>query len=189
MSTSPPPPGDHPDTSDFDETVEHRAPLPPPPSPPPSGGEHSGEWSSQAGHGQQQSQSWGSHGGPYRPAMSPSDERTWAMLAHISGLSFLFGLPVIGPLVVWLIKREQSAFVDTEGKEALNFSLSVLLYLVVGSILGGLLTAITLGLGIIPVALVALIGAAAWLVLTILAAVSASDGRPYRYPLNIRFIK
>ena len=196
MSTLPPPP-DAGDDRSTGGTSTH-AELPPPPA---AGagrddagahGEGPGQWQhQQPGHQQQwgQQQPWGAYGQPYRRPMFPTEERNWAMLAHLSGLSFLVGLPVVGPLVVWLFKRDQSAFVDAEGKEALNFSLSVLLYSVVGGILGAILTVVTLGIGFIAVALVGLVAGIAWLVLTILAAVQASGGQPYRYPLTIRFIR
>lgn len=122
--------------------------------------------------------------------MSASEARNWAMGAHLS--AFL-GPPTallifVGPLVVWLIKREEDAFVAEHAREALNFNLSVFLYLIVGTIATFVLGLVTFGLFLwlaVPVGIVATVG---WAVLTIMAAVAASDGRSYRYPLTIRFV-
>ncbi|MFY0544460.1 DUF4870 domain-containing protein [Brevibacillus sp. H7] len=109
------------------------------------------------------------------------EERLWATIAHLSAFcGFIFPLGnVLGPLIVWLIKREEGPFVDHQGKEALNFGISVALYAVISYILVfvliGVLMLIALGIF--------------WIVVLILAAVRTNDGRPYRYPLSIRFIK
>ncbi|WP_139489852.1 DUF4870 domain-containing protein [Brevibacillus dissolubilis] len=114
--------------------------------------------------------------------MTPSkDERTWAMVAHLvvfSSFIIPFG-NIIGPLVVWLSKREQSAFVDHHGKEALNFAISTMMYAFVSF----LLTIVVIGI----FALIAL--GLFWMTVTIMAALKANDGEVYRYPLTIRFIK
>ena len=109
------------------------------------------------------------------------DDRTWAMLCHLSGLAgyvIPFG-NILGPLIIWLIKRDQSWFVDDQGKEALNFQISWAIYMIVS------LVAILVLVGIVLVAIVAVGG----LVLLIVAAVKANEGIAYRYPLTIRFIK
>ncbi len=127
------------------------------------------------------------------PVVLPgADERQWAMFAHLSALagglltSWLGGLAVfVGPLVIWLMKRETMPFVDDQGKEALNFNLTVAI-VALGLVL---LTVFTLGIGIILTGpLFALLGLA-WLVLTIMAAVRSSEGKPYRYPLALRLIR
>jgi uncharacterized protein len=109
-----------------------------------------------------------------------SDERNWGMAAHLSSLSgFVIPLGnIIGPLVVWLIKREQYPYVDAQGKEAVNFNISILIYGIVSAILILLLVGILLIIAVLI----------AWLVLTIVAAVKAANGEGYRYPLTIRFI-
>ena len=112
------------------------------------------------------------HANPTPPASS--DERTWAMLCHLS--VFVGGF--IGPLVVWLIKKDESALVDDQGKEALNFQLSVLLYTFI---------CIPLAFVIIGIFLAMALGIFN-LVVTIMATVKASQGEYYRYPLCIRFI-
>ena len=109
------------------------------------------------------------------------DDRTWAMLCHLSGLAGYvvpFG-NIFGPLIMWLIKRDQSWFVDDQGKEALNFQISWAIYMIVS------LIAILVLVGIVLVGIVAIGG----LVLLIVAAVKANEGIAYRYPLTIRFIK
>lgn len=114
-----------------------------------------------------------------RPAGVSSDSRTWGMLAHLSALvGLVIGFGFLGPLVVWLIRRDQDPYVDYHGKEALNFNISVLLY----ALVSGLLILVLIG-----VVLLAVVGIG-WLVLTIVAGVRASNGEYYRYPLTIRFV-
>lgn len=176
--------------------------LPPPPddaargggapSDPAGGyGGPSGQWGTAGGNDAAWSQQ--PAGGPpagYRRGLSPSQERTWGMATHLSALVMFLGLPsLLGPLVVWLIKKDESPFVDDQGKESLNFNLSVFLYSILGGILMVVIGIVTLGLGLIVLAPVALVAAIAWLVLTVVAAVRAADGQAYRYPLTIRFIK
>ena len=112
--------------------------------------------------------------GPVVP-LSPSDERLWATLAHVGQILFSF-LP---PLIIWLVFRDRSRFVDQHAKEALNFAITV----VIAYIVGGILTLIVVG---------AFIALAAWvltIVFGIMGAVAANKGQPYRYPISIRFIK
>lgn len=110
------------------------------------------------------------------------DERKWAMFCHLSALSAYIGVPfgsILGPLIVWLLKRDESAFVDQHGREAINFHLSMALYV----ILATLLCVILIGFPILFV-LIALS-----LVSIVIATVRASDGRSYRYPMTIQFMK
>jgi hypothetical protein len=110
------------------------------------------------------------------------DERTWGMLAHIAAFA-LFLVPligsVIGPLIVWLIKRDQSEFVADQGKESLNFNISFL----IASCVCGALVFVFIGI---------LLGVALffyWLAMTIVAGIKASEGVRYRYPFTLRLIK
>jgi uncharacterized Tic20 family protein len=119
---------------------------------------------------------------PVTPAPPTENERTWGMLAHLSALVGLV-LPLIGnilgPLLVWLTKREQSAFIATHAKEALNFNIMVTL----AGVVCGFLALIFIGF---------LLGTAlfiAWLVMTLVAAIRASEGVPYHYPLSLRLVK
>lgn len=119
----------------------------------------------------------------YRPMQHPSglssETRNWAMAAHLSAfLGAWVALAFVGPLVVWAIKREEHPFVAEHAREALNFNLTLLIYLIVAGILAFVLIGIPLLIAI----------GIAWLVLTIIAAVRAANGESYRYPLTIRFV-
>jgi uncharacterized Tic20 family protein len=106
---------------------------------------------------------------------------TFAMLCHLGALiGYLipFG-NIVGPLVFWLIKKDQYAFVDDQGKEALNFQITVS----IAAIISAILTLVMIGFILL---LVVAIGS---LVLVIMAAVAASSGKAYRYPLCLRLIK
>ena len=106
--------------------------------------------------------------------------RMWGMLCHLSALAGLvipFG-NVLGPLIVWLTKKNDFPFVDDQGKESLNFQISLTIYVAVAAMLALLLIGIPL--------LIALgIGG---LILTVIGAVTANDGKAYRYPMTIRFL-
>jgi uncharacterized Tic20 family protein len=120
------------------------------------------------------------------PGEVSADSRNWAVIAHLSGIAaMLIALAFLGPLVVYLIKKDTDPFVRDQAAEALNFQLSWLLYGIVGGIVLVLLIVVVIGLVLIPVAIAA---AVAWFVLMIVAAVKASHGERYRYPLTIRFI-
>jgi uncharacterized Tic20 family protein len=115
------------------------------------------------------------------PAVPTQDERTWGMLAHLAAFAgFLvpFG-NVFAPLVVWLMKREQSEFVADQGKEALNFNITVL----IGAALCGVLVFVFIGI-LLGVALFVF-----WLALTIIAGIKAGEGHRYRYPFALRLVK
>lgn len=119
---------------------------------------------------------------PPPPSGSPSaEEKQWALFAHLSslvGVIIPFG-SVLGPLVIWLIKKDTLPFVDDQGKEALNFNITVAIAFVISAILM---------LVVIGLFLMVLVGIA-WLVLTIIATIKASNGEAYRYPFTLRLIK
>jgi uncharacterized Tic20 family protein len=134
-----------------------------------------------------------------------SSERQWAMLAHVSALvlalctSWVAGVAgMLGAGVVYLLKRDASPFVAAHAREAFNFNLSMFLYAAIAAIAGIVLvgaTVLTLGLGIIltaPAGIVLVVAIAAislmWLVCSIVAAMKAWSGEPYRYPLTIRLL-
>lgn len=110
-----------------------------------------------------------------------SDAKTWAMLCHVAALAgyvIPFG-NVVGPLIAWQIKKDQSEFVDHHGKESLNFQITITIALVVSIALCLLLVGFFL-LAIVPIYQIAFV---------IIAAIKAANGEWYRYPLTIRFIK
>ena len=120
---------------------------------------------------------------PSPPApVTSSDIRTWCVLCHAAallGLFFHFLGHLLGPLIVWLVKRGDSPEVDAHGKESLNFQISMLIYDAIAAILCIVLIGIPI--------LIAL-----WVlntVLVIIASIQASEGKFYRYPITIRLIK
>ncbi|MBF8721837.1 MULTISPECIES: DUF4870 domain-containing protein [Pseudomonas] len=119
---------------------------------------------------------------PDLPITPPNAEiRQWAMFCHLSAL---LGLVVplghlLGPLVMWIWKRELDPFIDAQGKEALNFQISV----TIAGFICFLLMFVLVGIVLFAILTVAV------LVLAILAGVKANEGKPYRYPLIWRPIK
>lgn len=107
--------------------------------------------------------------------MPTSDEKLMAMLIYVSSLFTYF----IGPLIIWLLKRDESEFVDYHGKEYLNFVISYSIYLLVSSIL----TIFLIGFILAPVVTILSF------IFTIIAAVKSYGGETYQIPLVIRFIK
>lgn len=122
-----------------------------------------------------------------------AEERQWAMFAHLAALAG--GLVTagwaaslgcfLGPLVVWLVKRETMPFVDDQGKEALNFNITVAIVF-----LGlAVLSVVTFGIGLIIAVPAWIVIGIGWLVLTIIAAIKANEGVAYRYPFTLRLVK
>lgn len=109
-----------------------------------------------------------------------NDERSMAMLCHLSALA-MFIIPfgsILGPLIVWLSRRDQYAEVERQGKDALNFHLSLLLY----TFTAGILVILVIGIPIlIAIGILKL-------VVVIVASVKANNGERFTYPLAIRFI-
>jgi hypothetical protein len=108
--------------------------------------------------------------------------RNWGMLCHLCALVWVIGVPlgnIAGPLIIWLLKKNDDPFIDEQGKESLNFQISMTIY----ACIAGILCFVLIG---IP--LLILVGVAD-LILTIVAAVKVSNAEPYRYPLTIRFFR
>lgn len=121
--------------------------------------------------------------------MTDREAHNWAVAAHLSWLVTVVGIPPpIGPLVVWLIKKDEHAFVDDQGKEALNFQLSILVYAVVGAIGAVIFGIVTLGIGFLAVIPVVILFLLLAFILPVIAAIKASEGERYRYPLTLRLI-
>ena len=113
------------------------------------------------------------------PPLPDKDARNWAMICHLAGLSG-FVIPfgnVLGPLIVWAIKKDEHPFVDEQGKEALNFQLSLTLYLIISAVL------IVVLVGIFLLAVLCIFN----LIMIVVASIKANDGVSFRYPLTIRF--
>jgi len=113
--------------------------------------------------------------------LNEKDTRTWSMLCHLAaliGYVFPFG-NIMGPLIVWLIKKDDSAEVDRQGRKALNFQITWTIYLVASAIL------ILLVIGLILLPAIGL----AMLILVIVAAVKVNNGDDFKYPLTIKFLK
>ena len=107
--------------------------------------------------------------------------RNTAVAAHLStfaGLVVPFG-SIIGPLAVWLTRRDRDPFVDDAGREALNFGISIAIYGLVALVAALMLVGIPL----------LIVGVIAWVVLASLAAVKASQGQSYGYPLTLRLVR
>jgi uncharacterized protein len=117
---------------------------------------------------------------PVLPELTP-EARNWAMLCHLSALlGILAGVAMfVGPLVIWLIKRNEHPFIDDQGKEALNFQLSMLIY----TIIAFATLCILVGFVLVPLVYVLNI------VFVIVASIKASNGEVYRYPMTIRLVK
>jgi len=123
---------------------------------------------------------------PYTPPpvgdVISKDERLWGMLTHLTALSGLVGVPlgnILGPLIMWLIKKNEMPFVDDQGKESLNFQITMTIIAV-----------ICIPFCFILIGIPALIAVyLADFVLTIIASIKANDGVVYRYPFTWRLIK
>uniref|UniRef100_A0A7C4LPE4 DUF4870 domain-containing protein n=1 Tax=Schlesneria paludicola TaxID=360056 RepID=A0A7C4LPE4_9PLAN len=107
------------------------------------------------------------------------EERLWAVLCHLSTfISIFFLANIVVPLIIWMLKRDQSEFIRDQGKEVLNFQISILLYLVISAALTVVLIGIPLLLAVVVF----------HIVMSIIGAIKAYDGVAYRYPLTIRFL-
>lgn len=115
------------------------------------------------------------------PSTTDKDARNWGMFCHLSAfLGFIVPLGnILGPLVIWLIKKNEYPFVDDQGKEALNFQITIF----IAAVISMLLMFIFIGfLLIFAVAIYAI-------VMIIVAAIKANEGVAYRYPYALRLIK
>ena len=111
------------------------------------------------------------YGQPYQQYQLTPDDRTWGMLAHISPIVLGF----IGPLIIWLVYKDKSPFISDQAKEALNFSLSIMIVALI-------CTATCIGIIVLPVFTIG------GLVYSIIGGMEANKGVWYRYPYNIRMI-
>ncbi|MCX4024608.1 DUF4870 domain-containing protein [Spartinivicinus marinus] len=110
-----------------------------------------------------------------------NEEKQWGMFCHVAafvGLLIPFG-SVLGPLVIWLMKKDEFGFVDHQGKEAINFQITMLIAFGILLVLSWVL----IGLLLMPILFIY------GLVVTVVAIIKSSKGENYRYPLTIRLIK
>ena len=109
------------------------------------------------------------------------EERNWGTLCHLVAFTgYIIPIAnIIGPLVVWMIKRDEMPFVDDQGKESLNFQITIMLAMIAS----GLLMFILIGFVLIFVVVIF------QFIVVIIASIKANEGVYYRYPLCIRFIK
>jgi uncharacterized protein len=121
-------------------------------------------------------------GSPPQPAVDTKNERTLAMFCHLLGLCW-FLVPmvgnIVGPLVLWLIKKEEFPLVDDQGREAINFQITVTLALLLSLALMLLFVGFVLFFAVLI----------ADVILVIMAMIRANEGERYRYPISLRFIK
>ncbi len=117
------------------------------------------------------------------PSTLPSAEaRKWAMICHLVALVGLLGNGigfVLGPLVVWLLKKDEDPFIDEQGKESVNFQITMM----IAALVSLALMLILIGFLLITIVVAMMI------IFPIIGAMKANEGEHYRYPLTIRFIK
>ena len=111
---------------------------------------------------------------PYAGPIPAAEDRTMAMLSHLLGIFASF----VGPLIIWLIKKDSNPFVDDQGKEALNFQITVLIAYLAATVLSFLLIGLLIGPAVFVLSVV----------FGVIAATKANSGVAYRYPLNIRLV-
>ena len=112
--------------------------------------------------------------------LDASEAKKIAALCHISSLCGFF-IPfgnLIAPVIIWIIYRDKSEFIDLHTKECVNFQISLTIY----GIISGILSLVVIGLILLPIVIIT------GIILTIIAAVKANEGKNYRYPLTIRFL-
>lgn len=123
----------------------------------------------------------------YSPApMTPADERMWGMFGHLSAIAATFvSLPFLGPLIIFLVHKDRNGFVRGHSAEALNMTISFVVYEFVLGVVCSVLALVTFGLAYALMVVPAVV----FLVCAILAAVAANSGRVYRYPLIFRLVR
>lgn len=125
---------------------------------------------------------------PPAPGGVSSDDRTWALAAHIGSLVAAYvALGFLAPLII-MLARKDTPFVRRHAVESLNFQISLLIYFVVGTVIMLVVALVTFGIGLLVLLPVALVLGVVALVLIIMATIKASNGEEFRYPLTIRFV-
>lgn len=121
---------------------------------------------------------------PYKNLQSSGDpgQRKWGMVMHLSaliGLLLPLGL-VLGPLIVWMLKKNDGAFFDEQGKKAVNFQLTILLSAFIFALLGAVIK---------PLFALAFVAGLAGILFAIIAAINVNSNGDYKYPFSFNFIK
>ncbi|MEM1085223.1 MAG: DUF4870 domain-containing protein [Verrucomicrobiota bacterium] len=110
-------------------------------------------------------------------------ERNWALAAHLTSLSWFVGIPgFVGPLVIWLIKKDEFPFAAAQAKESLNFQISLFIYSIICILL--ILTVIGALIGIPGLIALGILE----IIFTVIGGIQAGEGKSYRYPMTIRLI-
>lgn len=142
---------------------------------------------------------------PSGPVQDPQEQsaRNWAMACHLAGLSAFIGVPfghIVGPWIVWVMKKDEIPLVNDQGREAINFGLSLTIYYFIMTIGAALLIGIPFLImtmnegiaGLLALGFTSLLGLAILpiihIILAVVAALRASAGEVHRYPFTIRFI-
>ncbi len=118
------------------------------------------------------------------------DDNKWAALMHLSGFGgFLIPIvgQILGPLIIWILKKDQSDFLNETGKKILDFQISCSIYFGVGLLISGL--SFWLIFPIFAFVGISIIGKIVWSILVILGTIRAAKGQIYTYPLSIKFLK
>jgi len=119
------------------------------------------------------------------PVLQRTDDkqvRIWGMLCHATALIGIIGIPfgnIAGPLIIWLLKKNTNTFIDEQGKESLNFQLSMTIYALFGALL------FIMKMGMFLLLLIAGIN----FILVVIASIKALNGESYTYPYKFQFIK
>jgi uncharacterized Tic20 family protein len=120
------------------------------------------------------------------PATVSSEERTWALIGHLSAFSAFITIVggVVAPLVVWLVKRDTLPFAGDQAREALNFNITV----AIGFAALWIITIVTFGVGLLLTVPLGIALFVAWVVFVVIAAIKANEGVAYRYPFTLRLV-
>ena len=123
--------------------------------------------------------------------MTSANDKNYSTITHLSGFAgwfFPFG-NILAPLILWIAKKNESSYIDAHGKSAVNFQLSIILYVTILAILILPITILTLGLGLIAILLAIIPAIILKIILIISASIKANNGEYYNYPFTIEFIK
>ena len=123
--------------------------------------------------------------------MITQNDKNYSSITHLSGFAgwfFPFG-NIIAPLVLWIAKKNESAYIDSHGKAAVNFQLSILFYCFLLALLIIPITIFTLGLGLLAIIIGIIPAVILKIVLIISASIKATNGEQYNYPYTIEFVK